>query len=208
MRVVPLEERTGMTTSRRKADLRSKRSQEKLSDALLVLLKKKKIDKISVKEIAKEANISPLTFYNHFKNKLDLLDYCFYSNIEPVMARIPDLIKGAGDQREALERIVRAFVHFVFDNLEILAYFVRNDASRTIYWAMTKLVHTIFKDVRTKNGHLFHFSDLPDEITDTFFAGGLTYLIYELIRNKATYSEEEATQYFVRLIYSKPIKEE
>ena len=63
MRVVPLEERTGMTTSRRKADLRSKRSQEKLSDALLVLLKKKKIDKISVKEIAASCGFDDTSYF-------------------------------------------------------------------------------------------------------------------------------------------------
>lgn len=197
-----------MMTNRRKEDLRSRRSQEKLSDALLALLRTKKIDKISVKEIAKEAGISPLTFYNHFKNKLDLLDFCFYSKLEPVLQRIPDLIKGAGDSQEALERIVRAFVHFVFQNLELLSNLVRNDTSRTIYWAMTKLDHTIFQNVRKTNGQLFIFADLPDEIVDTFFAGGLTFLIYELIRTGAKYTEEEATRFFVRLVHTRPAKEE
>lgn len=197
-----------MSTNQRKGDLRSKRSQEKLSDALLSLLKEKKIDTISVKEIAQRAGISPLTFYNHFKNKLDLLDYCFYSHLEPVLERIPDIIKGASTADEALERIVRSFVHFVFQNLPLLTDLVRNDTSRTIYWAMTKLDHNIFQDVRRKNGTLFHFDELPEEVVDTFFAGGLTYLIYELIRKEARYTEEEATRFFVRLVHSHVEKEE
>ena len=193
-----------MATTNRKADLRSKRSQKRLSSALLVLLKEKEIEKISVKEIAALAEVSPLTFYNHFRNKLDLLDYCFYDHLQPILSSPPSLIKGASDAEEALERIVRAFVHFVFENLDVLRNLVQNDSSRTIYWAMTKVDNAIFQDLRAKNGHLFRYANLPDRVVDTFFAGGLTYLIYELIRTEAGYTEEEATAYFVRLVQAYP----
>ncbi len=193
-----------MATTNKKEDRRSKRSQKSLSSALLHLLKEKEIEKITVKEIVSLAGVSSLTFYNHFRNKLDLLDYCFYDHLEPILSSLPSLIRGASDAEEALERIVRAFVHFVFQNLDTLRNLVKNDSSRTIYWAMTKVDSAIFQNLRAKNGHLFRYANLPNPIVDTFFAGGLTYLIYELIRTKAHYTEEQATAFFVRLVHSYP----
>lgn len=185
-----------------KEDPRAVLSKTRLSDALLSLLKTKRIEEISVKAIVEQAKTSPLTFYNHFRNKADLLDYSFYSNVEPVLQSLPNLLRGALTREEALERVIHAFVHFVYDRLPILRRFVREDGSKTIYWALTTLVRRVFSILRHSYGALFDFADVPDKVLDTFVAGGLTYLIYDLLLNSPGYTEQETTRYFLLLLGS------
>ncbi|MBE5996700.1 MAG: TetR family transcriptional regulator [Lachnospiraceae bacterium] len=59
--------------------------EEKISDSFRELVKKKDPDKITVREIADGAGVIRATFYNHFKDKADLLQYMIRTEIiEPV----------------------------------------------------------------------------------------------------------------------------
>ncbi len=57
----------------KKKDIRIKRTQKLLSNALLSLINSHSFDSISVIDICEEAEVSRATFYVHFKDKYDLL---------------------------------------------------------------------------------------------------------------------------------------
>lgn len=57
-------------------DLRVKRTYKLLSEALKKLMKQKPFDKISVTDICDEAMVHRTTFYTHFTDKFELLQYC------------------------------------------------------------------------------------------------------------------------------------
>lgn len=54
-------------------DIRIKRSQKKIYHALGELMREKSFDKITVSDIIEEAGISRKTFYNHYQDKIDLV---------------------------------------------------------------------------------------------------------------------------------------
>ena len=59
--------------------------EERISDSFRELVRKKDPDKITVREIADGAGVIRATFYNHFKDKADLLQYMIRTDIiEPV----------------------------------------------------------------------------------------------------------------------------
>ena len=62
-------------------DLRVQRTYLLLKNALLELLAKKSFDEIKVNDICNLAMIHRTTFYSHFQDKYDLLEYCI-KNIE------------------------------------------------------------------------------------------------------------------------------
>lgn len=62
-------------------DLRVQRTYLLLKNALLELLAKKSFDEIKVNDICNLAMIHRTTFYSHFQDKYDLLEYCV-KNIE------------------------------------------------------------------------------------------------------------------------------
>lgn len=59
-----------------KQDLRIRRTNKLLSDALLELMSEKPFEKISVMDICEKAMVHRATFYAHFEDKYDLLRYC------------------------------------------------------------------------------------------------------------------------------------
>lgn len=56
-------------------------TKDALGKALKVLLEKKPLSKISVKDITECCNISRNTFYYHFKDKYELINWIFYTDM-------------------------------------------------------------------------------------------------------------------------------
>ena len=57
-------------------DLRVKRTYKLLSESLKKLMKQKPFDKITVTDVCDEAMVHRTTFYSHFADKFELLQYC------------------------------------------------------------------------------------------------------------------------------------
>ena len=60
-----------------KEDLRVVRTKKLLTDSLKNLLQEKSFDKITVNDICERAMVHRATFYNHFNDKTDLVNYIF-----------------------------------------------------------------------------------------------------------------------------------
>ena len=67
-----------------KMDVRVKKTYSQLIDAFLNLLKTKSFDNISVSEICEEADVHRATFYKHFNDKYEFLNFCLDSLLDNV----------------------------------------------------------------------------------------------------------------------------
>ena len=56
-----------------------------LAQSLKNLLLKKPLNKITINDIADDCGINRMTFYYHFKDKYDLVNWIFYSEFMPVI---------------------------------------------------------------------------------------------------------------------------
>lgn len=59
-----------------------------LAESLKELAKKKSVDKITIKEIAQNCGLTAQTFYNHFRDKYDLIAWIYSTDVEKIMNRI------------------------------------------------------------------------------------------------------------------------
>ena len=59
-----------------------------LQKALIDLLQKKDIERISLKEILEYSNVSKTTFYRFYDNKFDLMNSCYKSAIDKYLAKL------------------------------------------------------------------------------------------------------------------------
>ena len=62
-----------------------KDTKEKLLQALRGLAANKSIDKITVKEIAEKANVTPQTFYNYFPDKYELIQWAYRVKLDKLI---------------------------------------------------------------------------------------------------------------------------
>lgn len=69
----PDDSRQKTRRARRKPDLRTRRTRDRLSSALVELIREKPIEAVTVQDVLARARVGRSTFYLHFRDKNDLL---------------------------------------------------------------------------------------------------------------------------------------
>ncbi len=102
----------------KKMDLRVKKTYKQLLDAFLVLMAEKSFEELSVSEICDKAQVHRATFYKHFKDKNEFLNFCFESYLSQIGFK-------AGDNNATPENIKESFMSFI---VQIFEYIKENKA--------------------------------------------------------------------------------
>lgn len=100
-----------------KTDLRVVKTKNALLNAMMTLLKTKPLDRITVSDLCETASIRRATFYAHFRDKEDFLEYCLakkQERFESVCGQA-DFLSGA-----FYETAVRDMIRFMRENQPLL----------------------------------------------------------------------------------------
>lgn len=62
-----------------------------LAESLKELAKFKPVDKITVKELTQNCHLTPPTFYNHFRDKFELMAWIYNQKVEAAMKNFGDM---------------------------------------------------------------------------------------------------------------------
>ncbi len=95
---------------------RKERKKESIRRAALELFRRYGFEKVSVRDIAQEANVSPVTIYNHFGSKDNLVREVIKNLLHTILNKYRGTIRGEGTFRQKLETIV-------FDKLKLMEQF-------------------------------------------------------------------------------------
>ncbi len=102
----------------KKIDLRVKKTYQQLLDAFLVLMSEKSFEELSVSEICDKAQVHRATFYKHFKDKNEFLNFCFESYLSQIGFK-------ASENYASPENIKESFMSFI---VQIFEYIKANKA--------------------------------------------------------------------------------
>lgn len=97
----------------KKLDLRVKKTYQQLLDAFLVLMSEKSFDELSVSEICDKAQVHRATFYKHFKDKNEFLNFCFDSYLSRIGFN-------ASENHASPENIKDSFMSFIVQIFEYI----------------------------------------------------------------------------------------
>ena len=128
-------------------DLRVKRTRMNIREAFIVLAQKKKMKRITIKELSAEAMINKATFYLHYHDLEDLV-----SAIEDTT--IKDIVESFGKVDSFFHNVdffIQRFVDAMQRNREILLIFYENDRTAVI---QTKLVNSLRYKIIDENPHI------------------------------------------------------
>ncbi|POP34300.1 TetR/AcrR family transcriptional regulator, partial [Blautia producta] len=89
-------------------------SQKWLVSALLVLMQKKAYKSITIKEIARKADLDRSTFYRNFKSKQDILNFHLDSLTQDYISKISEL------NELDMQKIFKVFLDFCNVNLDFI----------------------------------------------------------------------------------------
>lgn len=176
-----------------KEDLRIKRTRKMLCMSLMDLMQTTSFDKLSVNDICEKAMIHRATFYNHFNDKNDLLNYALDDLQEELFARSIEK-ETFSSQKEMLMALVECVINFITENRQTLVLIFNNSSEK-----MSSLVSTtVRRSIRyllSRNKYKQEYL-LPINIIVDFFTGGITMIGIDWLESSNPYSKEEMMKFF------------
>ena len=160
------------------------RTKSDILSAVLTLLERKPLDKISIADIAAEAKINRATFYLHFMDKYDALGQLVDAHLEP-LREILTAIHGFS-QRQSLEKMDRMFETFSRENGPVLRKLM---GVQSPYFALRQRLYDFFS---AYTGQVI--PEACSELEQEMLAGMLTnFFIY--------YLNHDSPESFVTTLY-------
>lgn len=180
-----------------KEDLRIIRTRKLLCSSLMDLMQTTSFDKLSVNDICEHAMVHRATFYNHFTDKTDLLNYAIDELQEELFEKSIEN-ETYNSQKEMLMALVECVIDFMIENKQKLALIYKNSEDK-----LSSLVsNTVGRSIRyllSKNKYKQEYL-LPIDIIVNFFTGGITMIGINWLKSPTPYTKEEMLKFFSILL--------
>lgn len=177
-----------------KEDLRVTRTRRLLCNSLLKLLENEPFEKISVMDICKEAMVHRATFYNHFSDKEELLEYAIDEVKEKLFAAAVEK-ENFTSPKEMYMSLISTVVNFVEDNKPKILLIINKNKNEKVYELFLTTIKRSISYLTSKNRYKENFA-LPFNVMIDFVSGGVTSIGLSWLQSKNPCSKEELIEYF------------
>jgi len=200
--------------SQEKIDLRVRRTQLTLQNALVELIEEKGFSAITIGDIAERAMINRSTFYKHYRDKYHLVESIFSKAIEKVPQCIPSsginsssAAKDQSLQSVSTEAFVEMFKYFVA-NSHLYRAMLGSDGSP---WFQARLREIMTQIIVKRLKQLDRQRDTKDDVAkqrppvDVWAALSTNFVIGSLawwLENDMRYSPEQMATWLHRIVHS------
>ena len=176
-----------------KKDQRIIRTQRAIITAFYELLSTKNISEISVKEICEKADINRGTFYTHFEDKYNLLDYCIYE----LMKDVDVAITKANNNSNVIDYYQEVFsrvIDFFIEKKQLAKAILSQSSSLILDDVRKNLTKNAAKKIRESIAMGTKYTVPVDFLTE-YFVGGVIATVKAWIFDELPMSKNEITHY-------------
>lgn len=181
-----------------KMDLRIRKTYLALHNAFLALLEEKRFEDITVNELCDRAMIRRTTFYKHFADKYEYFTFYIREIVATFQDRLaPDVAEG--EAREYLLHMSCEMIRFMKQH-ERLVQNVKN--SNTFPVLLSIMLDQISMDVTQviRRVNNLGIDKSKAESIAAFYAGGLTNVLFQKLKQDTVIDEEELESIIVGLL--------
>ena len=126
----------------RKMDIRVIRTYNQLTESLVSLLASKTFEELSVSEICEHAQVHRATFYKHFDDKYEFLNFCFDNELSKIKFEVPAASEPAAESiKENFMYFIKATFEFVCSKKAIFSIMLSKKFSVSLGASFTSAVH-------------------------------------------------------------------
>lgn len=183
-------------------DLRTKRTYKLLQDALFELLSKKAFDEIKVNDICELAMVHRTTFYTHFSDKYELLEYVIFEVEKEITGNLMPY------SYSTLEEFYRNMIMSLLNYIDIHRKFFRSILKKNEDTGFSKVFnHTCIsyiKEMLAKEEETGITHTVPIEIISEFYSGAVISTINWWLKSNSKLSKDELCTYIINLIFETP----
>ena len=182
-----------MTRESENIHMKAGNKKQLIADTYLKLLEKNPNDKITVKMLIDECGLSRQTFYYHFKDIIDLVEYALHG----ILDNICEECIRTGNAKEA----IRVFLQAICDNRNLaqkLDNSVRHREFQSYMMnALAEMKGTLLDEFQDENEPRMSRSD--EQFLFSYFSYGLIGYLLERIRNNQELDVDTMTDQLYRL---------
>ena len=182
-----------------KPDRRILKTKRAIYEALVELMQKKKLNSITVTELAAAANINRKTFYTYYSTVNDVLDEV----INELISSLKDLMYTMSEDYNMLSpQTLFAFLNTIMSDVDIVRALFTSDNGNMLFNKLQKaLQETLLKEL-IDNDIKMNIQPEQYPLISSFVAGGMIYVYYEWITNPNGTSLDEMARTLTTLIIS------
>ncbi len=162
-----------------------------LLNSFFELASSKPINKISVREISEQCGVTSQTFYNHFKDKYDLI---FWAHKQ----RVDEIAEGYSNGSLSAEKALCMYIDGFSQNAETILNACRNtDGPDSFKWyAADYLTQIIMGFVKNKK----NVEEVPVEIRFdiSLYSVGISAMIFKWLRDEQPISDTQLSEYLLK----------
>lgn len=164
--------------------MKRKTTKELLAESFLELTQTKRIDKIRISDITDNCGMSPPTFYNHFKDKYDLMVWIYVRDVKPIISKIGD---AAHDWRHTL----REAAQYYWENKEFVVNALKHTSGHDSFLFLVQKINTEYMVAAVRKRLMTEH--LSDEIMGLIkvYVYGTVNLMLEWLLEENAYSAEQ-----------------
>lgn len=182
-------------------DLRILKTQERLQNALLELLRAKELKAITVKEICDEAGISRNAFYQHYNYKEDLYDQMVAQATERIReALLPVVPHVSLLKQETVITYAKNVMIGIAEVRELIYVMLKGDNGKFL----RELTDLIFGQLLTNAVSFFNLEDSEElRLFYEYVAGGMAAFIVRWTLN-SQFSGDQAVEILAKILLQAP----
>lgn len=162
-----------------------------LCNALVELLQEKPFEKIKLNEICEKAMVHKTTFYNHFQDKYELLNYIIHEIQKTILTKIND----NGDIIKYYLDLAKEYITNIKENAKFYKAILTSNQNGIC----TSIVYNIFiNDVKEKIR--LQETDIPINYVSIFYVNAVFSVITEWVSTGMKDTEQDMIHYIEKLI--------
>lgn len=182
-----------------KADRRILKTKKAIYEALVELMQRKKLNSITVTELAAQADINRKTFYTYYSTVNDVLD----EGINELITSLKDLLCAMSEDYNMFSpQTLLAFLNTIMSDADIARDLFASDNGSLLFNRLQKaLQETLLKELVSRDIKM----NVPSEqypLISSFVAGGMVSAYYEWITDPDGITLDEMARTLTTLIIS------
>lgn len=161
-----------------------------LAESFKELSQKKSVDKITIKEITQNCELTPQTFYNHFRDKYDLIAWIYSTPIA-------DIVNKIDNDRYTLKNSIADVVKYFCTNKDFLKNLMLNTSGQTSFINYVARSHIKILSDYIKRTQQIETLSRDTEIFVKIYCYGTVCTLCELLIKPSSISTAELVKFFV-----------
>lgn len=169
-------------------ELKSNSINDRLLESLKELLAQKKFEKIKVIDICKHSNVPRSTFYYHFNDKNELLEYGIKKTTSDITEEV--MKNNPIDLEEYMGNLRNIIIDYLDENKSLYSSLIKNNQNSKSFKIMFEIIREDMKDKFNSEKENYNFPAPIDFIVE-FIVGGSASVTMYWMENIDTYTTED-----------------